>query len=84
MFLFCFSDELRSNIRSEIGLAKDNLETTSKATAEALKEASDVYNKALTLLTSVNTLVAPNVNVDRLRHDAVVASEHVRLTTSVF
>lgn len=72
-----FSDELRSNIRREMVNAKNNLETTSLATKEALEEASDVYNKALTLLTNVNTLVAPTINIEKLRNDAIVAGKHV-------
>lgn len=72
-----FSDELRSNIRREMVNAKINLETTSAATKEALTEASDVYNKALTLLTNVNTLVAPTINIEKLKNDAIVAGKQV-------
>lgn len=71
------SGELRTTIRTEIAKAKDNLETTARATKEALAEASDVYNKALTLLTSVNTMAPPQVNLEKLKRDAALASEHV-------
>lgn len=71
------SGELRTTIRSEIAKAKDNLETTARATKEALTEASDVYNKALTLLTNVNTIAPPQVNLEKLKKDAALAAEHV-------
>lgn len=63
--------------------AKINLDTTSTATKEALDAASDVYNKALTLLTNVNTLVAPNINIEKLRNDAIVAGKQVRFCCDV-
>lgn len=72
-----YSDELRSNIRSEIGQSKDKLETTAKLTADALKRANDVYNEALTLFASVNSLTAPQINVEKLKKDAAQANEQV-------
>lgn len=71
------SDELRSNIRSEIGQSKDKLETTAKLTADALKRADEVYNEALTLFASVNSLAAPQINVEKLKKDAAQANEQV-------
>lgn len=71
------SEELRSTIRGEIAKARDNLETTARATKATLAEANDVYNAALTLLTGVNTIAEPQVNIEKLKRDAVVAGEHV-------
>lgn len=74
---FFYSDELRSNIRSEIGQSKDKLETTAKLTTDALKRADEVYNEALTLFASVNSLAAPQINVEKLKKDAAQANEQV-------
>lgn len=71
------SAELRSSIRSEIGKAKDNLEMTARSTKDALAEADNVYNEALTLLTSVNTITTPEINLEKLKRDALVAGTHV-------
>lgn len=74
-----YSDELRTNIRVEVGESKSKLEQTSKLTASALQRAKDVYDEALTLFANVNSLTAPEINIDELKKSAASANKEVNL-----
>lgn len=72
-----YSDELRTNIRVEVGESKNKLEETSKLTANALNRANEVYDEALTLFANVNSLTAPEINIDELKKSAASANKEV-------
>lgn len=71
------SDELRTNIRVEVGESKNKLEETSKLTESALKRANEVYDEALTLFANVNSLTAPEINIEELKKSAAAANKEV-------
>lgn len=72
-----YSDELRTNIRIEVGESKNKLEETSKLTTIALQRANEVYDEALTLFASVNSLTAPEINIEELKIKAAAANKEV-------
>lgn len=55
------------------------LEETSKLTASALKRANEVYDEALTLFASVNSLTAPEINIEELKKSAASANKEVKV-----
>lgn len=69
------SDELRSNIRAEIGLSKESLENAIRLTSDALERANRVYDEALTLIANVNALASPEIDLEKLKLDALNAIE---------
>lgn len=72
------SDELRSNIRAEIDHSKESLEYAIRFTSEALVRANRVYDEALTLIANVNALASPEIDLDKLRVDALNAIEEAQ------
>lgn len=78
------SEELDSNIREEISQSKDALENAIQLSNDALSHANQVYDEALTLIASINSLSAPDINLDKLRADALAAIEEAkRLQTEI-
>lgn len=73
------SEELRSNIRSEIQQSKSALETAISLSNDALKMANEAYDEALTLIANINALSVPDINLDKLRADAINAIKEVRM-----
>lgn len=71
------SDELRSNIRSEIEQAKSALESAISLSNDALQQANHVYDEALTLIANINALSVPNIDLEKLRTDAMNAIQEV-------
>lgn len=78
-----YSDELRTNIRVEVGKSKNILEETSKLTADALKRANEVYDEALTLFANVNSLTAPEISIEELKKSAASANKEVSYHFSI-
>lgn len=76
-FLLSRSDELRSNIRSEITQAKEALENAVRLSSDALQQANQVYDEALTLIANINALSVPEIDLDKLRFDAAHALQEV-------
>lgn len=77
MLLFRFSNELRTNIRAEIEQSKNALESAQHLSREALQLANQVYDEALTLIANINALSVPEINLDKLRTDAMNAIQEV-------
>lgn len=71
-------DELRSNIRAEIDHSRESLENAIKLTTDALERANRVYDEALTLIANVNGLAAPQIDLDRLKQDALSAIDEAQ------
>lgn len=63
----------------EVGESKIKLEETSKLTASALKRANEVYDEALTLYANVDSLVAPEINIEELKKSAGSANKEVSM-----
>lgn len=74
-----FSDELRTNIRSEIQQSKIALENAIGLSSDALQQANQVYDEALTLIANINALAVPDINLEKLRTDAIKAISEVFL-----
>lgn len=72
------SDELRSNIRAEIYHSKESLENAIRLTSDALERANRVYDEALTLIANVNALASPDIDLDKLKQDALNAIEEAQ------
>lgn len=53
------------------------MEETSRLTANALKRATEVYDEALTLFANVNSLTAPEINIEELKKSAASANKEV-------
>lgn len=75
IYFVTISDELRTNIRTEIYQAKESLENAVRLTSDALQHANEVYDEALTLFANVNALTAPEINLEKLKKDALAALE---------
>lgn len=56
---------------------KLSLGTAAQTTKEALAKANEVYDAALTLLADVNGLTVPEINIKKLKKDAMAANEQV-------
>ncbi|XP_039963355.1 laminin subunit gamma-1 [Bactrocera neohumeralis] len=69
------SDELRSEVRLELNTVKQSLNNVAQTTKEALRKANEVYDAALTLLTDVNGLTAPEIDIKQLKKEALEANE---------
>lgn len=70
-------DELRSNIQNDIDQSRTSLNNVVKLTEDALERANQIYDEALTLIANVNSLNAPDIDLDKLRKDALNAIEEV-------
>lgn len=75
--MFVFSNELRNNIRGEIQQSKGALENAIGLSSDALQQANQVYDEALTLIANINGLSVPEINLEKLRTDAVNAIKEV-------
>lgn len=73
-----FSNELRNNIRGEIQQSKSALENAIGLSSDALQQANQVYDEALTSIANINALSVPEINLEKLRTDAVSAIKEVR------
>lgn len=74
-----FSDELRTNIRAEIQQSKIALENAIGLSNDALQQANQVYDEALTLIANIKALSVPDINLEKLRTDAIKAIKEVIL-----
>lgn len=72
------SDELRSTIRAEIEHSKESLESAIRLTSSALERANRVYDEALTLIANVNALASPEIDLDKLKQDALNAIDEAQ------
>lgn len=54
-----------------------NLGQVSQNTKDALRKANEVYDAALTLLTDVNGLSTPDIDIAQLKRKAMEANENV-------
>lgn len=72
------SDDLRSNIRAEIDHSKESLENAIRLTSDALERANRVYDEALTLIANVNALASPDIDLDKLKQEALNAIEEAQ------
>lgn len=78
--IFYFSsDELRSNIRSEIVQAKEALENAIRLSSDALQQANQVYEESLSLIANINALSIPEIDLVKLRLDAASALQEVSI-----
>lgn len=64
------SEEFRTNISGEVQQAKDKLNTVSKLTEQALTKANEVYDDALSLFVTVNSLTPPNIDIDNIKKES--------------
>lgn len=69
---------MRTNIRAEIQQSKNALETAISLSNDALQQANKVYDEALTLIANINALSVPEINLDKLRADALNAIKQVK------
>lgn len=77
---FLYSDELRNNIRAEIEQSKSALESAISLSNDALQQANHVYDEALTLIANINALSVPDINLEKLRTDAMNAIQEVGIS----
>lgn len=68
---------MRTNIRAEIQQSKIALENAIGLSNDALQQANQVYDEALTLIANINALSVPDINLEKLRTDAVKAIQEV-------
>lgn len=61
----------------ELNTVKQSLTNVAQTTKEALRKANEVYDAALTLLTDVNGLTAPEIDIKKLKKEALEANEEV-------
>jgi laminin, gamma 1 len=61
------SDELKTNIASEISQAGDKLTGISLQTENALEKANEIYDEALSLFANVNSLSVPTVDIEKIK-----------------
>lgn len=73
---------MRTNIRAEIQQSKIALENAIGLSNDALQQANQVYDEALTLIANINALSVPDINLEKLRTDAVKAIQEVFSTTT--
>lgn len=69
---------MRTNIRTEIEQSKSALESAISLSNDALQQANNVYDEALTLIANINALSVPDINLEKLRTDAMNAIQEVR------
>lgn len=69
------TDDLRTEVGLELATVKTNLGQISQYTKEALRKANEVYDSALTLLTDVNGLSTPDIDIVDLKKKAVEAND---------
>lgn len=72
------NEEFKTNISTEMGMAKSKLDTVTRMTDEALEMANKVYDDALTLFANVNSLTAPDINLDEIKKESAKSAEEVK------
>lgn len=77
-----YRDELRTNIRAELQQSKSALESAISLSSDALQQANQVYDEALTLIANINALSVPEINLEKLRTDAKDAIKEVNCLES--
>lgn len=79
--LYCvfvyFSKELRTDIAYEIKQSKDALENAVRLSSDALQQATQIYDEALTLIASMKALSVPEIDLEKLRANALEALKEV-------
>ncbi|XP_062127738.1 laminin subunit gamma-1-like [Drosophila sulfurigaster albostrigata] len=71
--------ELRSEVRLELDQVKQSLGAVAQTSKEALRKANEVYDAALTLLNDVNRQTQPDIDIAKLKQEAVAANERADL-----
>ncbi|ALC43661.1 LanB2 [Drosophila busckii] len=66
--------ELRTEVRTELNIQKQSLGSVLQTSKEALRKATEVYDTALTLLSDVNRLTQPDIDINELKKQAVDAN----------
>lgn len=69
---------MRTNIRAEIEQSKSALESAISLSNDALQQANHAYDEALSLIANINALSVPEINLEKLRTDAMNAIQEVR------
>lgn len=69
--------ELRNNIKNEIEQSRSALDTAINLSNDALQQANRVYDEALTLIANINALSVPDINLEKLRTEAMNAIQQV-------
>ena len=64
------TDDIKTNIPSELAQAETKLESVSKLTSEALDKANEIYDDALSLLADVNEQATPTINIDKIKKES--------------
>lgn len=64
-------------MRSEIFQAKEALDNAIRSSSDALQQANQTYDEALTLIANINSLAVPEIHLDKLRFDAANAIQEV-------
>lgn len=64
-------------MRSEILQAKEALDNAIRLSSDALQQANQTYDEALTLIANINSLTVPEIDLDKLRFDAANAIQEV-------
>lgn len=62
-------------MRLELNQVKQSLGTVVQTSKEALRKANEVYDTALTLLNDVNRQTQPDIDITKLKMEAVAANE---------
>lgn len=75
---------MRTNIRAEIQQSKIALENAIGLSNDALQQANQVYDEALTLIANINALSVPDINLEKLRTDAIKAIQEVNSNGGTF
>lgn len=73
---------MRNNIRAEIQQSKSALENAIGLSKDALQQANQVYDEALTLIANINALSTPEINLEKLRTDAINAIKEVSISSN--
>lgn len=76
-FLCPFSEALRAEIGYKIKQSKDALENAVGLSGSALKQAKSVYDDALTLIANMKALSVPEIDLEKLRTNALEALKEV-------
>lgn len=62
--------DLKQNVSTEIQEFKTKIETVNRITDDALENANEVYEEALTLFANVNSLTTPDIDTSTIKFDA--------------
>lgn len=64
------TDQLKTNIAPDFPKEKKKLDALKKLTTESLDKANSVYDESLTLLSNINALNIPEVDLNPIKEDA--------------